>query len=76
MGLKRRSCGLVAESLRGPRLLSATARQHGISTSLLFTGRRAYRRGALTSATADAGFVPGGSCSGYPACGASSAGPH
>jgi transposase len=45
---------IVAESLSGPRLVSATARRYGISTSLLFTWRRACR----TSQTADNGFVP------------------
>lgn len=33
-------------------------RRHGISTSLLFTWRRAYRRGTLMTRTADTGFVP------------------
>lgn len=47
---------IVAESLRGPRLVSATARRYGISTSLLFTWRRACRQS--TSQTADNGFVP------------------
>jgi transposase len=47
---------IVAESLTGPRLVSATARRYGISTSLLFTWRRAYRQS--TSQPADAGFVP------------------
>ena len=49
---------IVTESLIGPRLVSATARRHGISTSLLFTWRRAHRRGTLTSRPVDAGFVP------------------
>jgi transposase len=47
---------IVAESLSGPRLVSATARRYGISTSLLFTWRRACRQS--TSETADTGFVP------------------
>jgi transposase len=47
---------IVAESLSGPRLVSATARRHGISTSLLFTWRRAYCQSM--SRPADAGFVP------------------
>jgi len=47
---------IVAESLRGPRLVSATARRYGISTSLLFTWRRACRQSP--SQTADNGFVP------------------
>jgi transposase len=49
---------IIAESLSGPRLVSATARRHGISTSLLFTWRREHRRGTLTSRPVDAGFVP------------------
>ena len=47
---------IVAESLSGPQLVSATARRYGISTSLLFTWRRACRQS--TSQTADNGFVP------------------
>jgi transposase len=47
---------IVAESLSGPRLVSATARRYGISTSLLFTWRRACRQS--TSQTTDNGFVP------------------
>jgi transposase len=47
---------IVAESLSGPRLVSATARRYGISTSLLFTWSRACRLSA--SQTADNGFVP------------------
>src|SRR4051812_26073821 len=33
---------VVLESLQGPRLVSATARRHGISRSLLLTWRRAF----------------------------------
>lgn len=33
---------IVTESLSGPRLVSATARRHGISRSLLVKWRRAY----------------------------------
>ena len=47
---------IVAESFSGPRLVSATARRYGISTSLLFTWRRACRQS--TSQPSDAGFVP------------------
>ncbi len=39
----------------GPRLVSATARRHGISNQLLFAWRKAYRVGRLG---AIAGFVP------------------
>ena len=49
---------IVTESLSGPRLVSATARRHGISTSLLFSWRRAYGCRALTSRPVDSGFVP------------------
>jgi transposase len=45
---------IVAESLSGPRLVSTTARRYGISTSLLFTWRRACRQ----STSHRAGFVP------------------
>lgn len=34
---------IVLESLAGPRLVSATARRHGISRSQLVTWRRAFR---------------------------------
>jgi transposase len=34
---------IVEESLSAPRLASATARRHGISTQLLFAWRTAYR---------------------------------
>ena len=46
---------IVEESLSGPRLVSATARRHGISNQLLFAWRKAYRAGRLGAA---AGFVP------------------
>jgi transposase len=46
---------IVAESLSGPRLVSATARRYGISTSLLFTWRRTCRQS--TSQAADNSFV-------------------
>ena len=46
---------IVEESLSGPRLVSATARRHGISNQLLFSWRKAYRAGRLGAA---AGFVP------------------
>jgi transposase len=47
---------IVAESLSGPRLVSAIARRYGISTWLLFRWRRACRQS--TSQPADTGFVP------------------
>ena len=46
---------IVEESLAGPRLVSATARRHGISNQLLFAWRKAYRQGRLGTV---AGFVP------------------
>jgi transposase len=46
---------IVAESLAGPRLASATARRHGISRQIIFTWRRLHREGRLG---APAGFVP------------------
>jgi transposase len=45
---------IVLESLRAPRLVSATARRHGISRSLLLSWRR-----ALQVERADAGSAPG-----------------
>src|SRR5258708_1048004 len=45
---------IVEESLSGPRLVSATARRHGISNQLLFAWRKAYREGRLGAV---AGFV-------------------
>jgi len=49
---------IISESLNGPRLASATARRHGISTSLLYCWRRAFRAGLLVSGDAGLGFVP------------------
>lgn len=49
---------IVEESLAGPRLASATARRHGISTTLLFAWRKAYREGKLVGMDEVAGFVP------------------
>src|SRR5437762_12334892 len=46
---------IIEESLAGPRLVSATARRHGISNQLLFAWRKAYRQGRLGAV---AGFVP------------------
>jgi transposase len=45
---------IVAESFAGPRLVSVTARRHGVSRSLLFSWRKAYRAGRLGAAS---GFV-------------------
>jgi transposase-like protein len=46
---------IVEESFSAPRLASATARRHGISSQLLFAWRKAYREGRLGDI---AGFVP------------------
>jgi transposase-like protein len=41
---------IVEESFAGWRQVSATARRHGISPSLLFAWRKMYRAGALVDA--------------------------
>ncbi|WP_407530459.1 IS66-like element accessory protein TnpA [Methylobacterium oryzisoli] len=46
---------IVLESLQGPRLVSATARRHGISRSLLLIWRRAFE---ASRSMAGAAFVP------------------
>ena len=48
---------IVEESFSGPRLVSATARRHGLSKQLLFSWRKAYREGQLGGCQVD-GFVP------------------
>jgi transposase len=48
---------IVLESLRAPRLVSATARRYGISRSLLLAWRRALRTERPAAGSA-AGFVP------------------
>ncbi len=49
---------IVIESLQTPRAISATARRHGISRSLLMTWRRSFC-GEMTPALVDrTGFVP------------------
>jgi transposase len=48
---------IVEESFAGWRQASATARRHGISSSLLFAWRKAYRAGMLVGAV-PSGFVP------------------
>ena len=49
---------IVAESFNGPRLVSATARRYGISPSLLYTWRRAFRAERIGSEDLAPGFVP------------------
>ena len=48
---------IVLESLQGPRLVSATARRHGISRSLLLIWRRAFTESRSAPPPAQA-FVP------------------
>ena len=48
---------IVEESFSAPRLVSATARRHGLSKQLLFSWRKAYREGQLGGCQVD-GFVP------------------
>ena len=48
---------IVEESFAGWRQASATARRHGLSISLLFAWRKAYRAGTLVDAV-PRGFVP------------------
>lgn len=48
---------IVEESFSGPRLASATARRHRISTQQLFSWRKAYREGQLGGGNGT-GFVP------------------
>jgi transposase len=48
---------IVAESYDGRRLVSATARRNGLSSSQLFTWRRLAREGRLVEADIGATFV-------------------
>ena len=48
---------IVAQSSCGPRLVSATARRHGLSANQLFVWRRLYREGKLGAAGEAQGFV-------------------
>ena len=62
VGRRRRWTGeaklrIVEESFAGWCQASATARRHGISSSLLFAWRKAYRAGTLVD-VASSGFVP------------------
>jgi len=49
---------IVAESFGAPRIVSATARRHGLSNSQLFTWRRLAREGKLIADADAAAFVP------------------
>ena len=48
---------IVAESYRGPKQVSATARRHGITRFQLNSWRKAHREGRLGAGLMD-GFVP------------------
>ena len=49
---------IVAESFSAPRVVSATARRHGLSTSQLFNWRRLAREGKLVVQDEEPQFVP------------------
>ncbi len=49
---------IVAESFSAPRVVSATARRHGLSASQLFNWRRQAREGQLVREDEKPGFVP------------------
>jgi len=49
---------IVAESYRAPRIVSATARRHGLTPSQLFTWRRLDSDGRLTADANEPRFVP------------------
>ncbi len=49
---------IVAESFSAPRVVSATARRHGLSASQLFNWRRRAREGQLVREDEKPGFVP------------------
>jgi transposase len=49
---------IVMESLQAPRVISSTARRHGISRSLLMTWRRSFRLESNGADAQQAGFVP------------------
>ncbi len=48
---------IVLESVETPRAISSTARQHGISRSLLMTWRRAFRQEPSVPDVQQTGFV-------------------
>ena len=49
---------IVAESAAGPRLVSATARRHGLTAQQLFTWRRLAREGRLGGSAAPPSCAP------------------
>jgi transposase len=58
---------IVAESYRAPRIVSATARRHGLTPSQLFTWRRLDSQGRLTADEDEPRFVPAIVADGLPA---------
>lgn len=49
---------IVGESFAAPRMVSATARRHGLSTSQLFNWRRQVREGRLGAGNETPTFIP------------------
>src|SRR5215210_9019222 len=58
---------IVTESYRAPRIVSATARRHGLTPSQLFTWRRLESQGRLTADQDEPRFVPAIVADGRPA---------
>ena len=58
---------IVAESYSAPRIVSATARRHGLTPSQLFTWRRLDSEGRLTADEDEPRFVPAIAADGPPA---------
>jgi len=63
MGRRRRwsedeKLRIVLESLQAPRQISATARRHGVSRSLLLKWRRSFRAEHTDTSGRQIGFVP------------------
>src|SRR4051794_4323468 len=58
---------IVAESYSAPRIVSATARRHGLTPSQLFTWRRLDSEGRLTADADEPRFVPAIVADGLPA---------
>ncbi len=58
---------IVAESYGAPRIVSATARRHGLTPSQLFTWRRLDSQGRLTADEDEPRFVPAIVADGQPA---------
>ncbi len=49
---------IIEDSYRGARLVSSTARRHGLSANQLFVWRRLHREGKLAGRAEAPGFVP------------------